>query len=274
GKPEHFTSQDHNFNPGETVTKQIVVINNSRQTVTCDLTLSLQIDELFERNMEVTVKTGEQKRIPVRYPLPLDVKPGRYEPTLTARFSTGEVQKESFVLNVLPKTPKPEVDAKVALFDPKRQTARLLRRMGVRYKSVKSDADLADYDVLIIGKHALTLTEPKLDLSAVADGLKVIVFEQTTEVLEKRLGFRTQEYGLRRVFPRVPDHPILAGLDAEHLHDWRGEATTVPPRLQTDMSDQRDYARIQWCGFTTPRPWRCGCYGSVASALIEKPTSG
>ena len=66
------------------------------------------------------------------------------------------------------------------------------------------------------------------------DGLKVIVFEQTSEVLEKRFGFRVAEYGLRQVFRRVPDHPLLAGLDAEHLRDWRGEATLLPPRLKYD----------------------------------------
>ena len=36
GKPERFTSKDHNFSPGETVEKQIIIINNSRVTVTCD----------------------------------------------------------------------------------------------------------------------------------------------------------------------------------------------------------------------------------------------
>ena len=46
----------------------------------------------------------------------------------------------------------------------------------------------------------------------VRDGLRVVVFEQTAEVLEKRFGFRVAEYGLRWVFPRVPDHPLLAGL--------------------------------------------------------------
>ena len=38
-------------------------------------------------------------------------------------------------------------------------------------------------------------------------GLKVLVFEQAADVLEKRLGFRVEEYGLRRVFKRAPGHP-------------------------------------------------------------------
>ena len=59
------------------------------------------------------------------------------------------------------------------------------------------------------------------------DGLKVIVFEQTSDVLEKRFGFRVQEYGLRQLFPRVPDHPILASIEPENLRDWRGSATIL-----------------------------------------------
>ena len=41
GKPAAFTSKDHNFYPGETVEKQLIVINNSRETVTADCRWSL-----------------------------------------------------------------------------------------------------------------------------------------------------------------------------------------------------------------------------------------
>src|SRR5262249_8688059 len=36
GKPRNFTSKDHNFLPGEKVDKQLIVINNSRDTVSCE----------------------------------------------------------------------------------------------------------------------------------------------------------------------------------------------------------------------------------------------
>ena len=36
GKPVAFTSKDHNFLAGETVEKQLIVINNSRATAACD----------------------------------------------------------------------------------------------------------------------------------------------------------------------------------------------------------------------------------------------
>jgi beta-galactosidase len=67
---------------------------------------------------------------------------------------------------------------------------------------------------------------------------------------------------------------MLAGLTEENLRDWRGEGTTVPPRLEVSTDDMGSYPRVQWCGFTATRPWRCGCQGTVATVLIEKPTSG
>src|SRR5437870_1906924 len=45
GKPARFTSQDHNFVPGETVEKQLILINNSRVTVTCDCEWSLGLPQ-------------------------------------------------------------------------------------------------------------------------------------------------------------------------------------------------------------------------------------
>src|SRR5438067_3113587 len=43
GKPTRFTSKDHNFLPGETVEKQLILINNSRATVTADCEWSLDL---------------------------------------------------------------------------------------------------------------------------------------------------------------------------------------------------------------------------------------
>jgi len=94
-------------------------------------------------------------------------------------------------------------------------------------------------------------------------------------VLEKRFGFRVVEYGLRRVFKRVPDHPLLTGIADEYLHDWCGEATILPPRLDYKLNPRFNGApTVSWCGMPVTRLWRCGNRGNVASALIEKPARG
>ncbi len=156
-----------------------------------------------------------------------------------------------------------------------RNNGPLLATMGIRCQAVRTDDNLSGYDVLIIGKAALTPDGPAPNIMHVGDGLTVIVFEQTSKALEKRLGFRVQEYGLRQAFSRVPDHPYLADLAAGNLRDWRGTATVLPSRLSYEPSNKYNGVPVvRWCGLPVPRLWRCGNRGNVASVLIEKPAIG
>lgn len=275
GKPAHFTSKDHNFLPGETVEKQIVIINNSREPVSCDCTWTLGLPQPAKGGQKVNVGVGQQERIPLRFELPMTLIPGRYELTASCRFSTGEMQEDRFNLDVLTPPPAAPAVSKIALFDPKGETKALLSGLGIRCQEVEAATDMSAFDLLIVGKAALTAGGPAPDISRVRDGLKVLLFEQTAEVLEQRFGFRVVEYGLRQVFPRIPDHPALAGLTAETLRDWRGEATILPPRVKLEANPKFNGApTVIWCGLPVTRLWRCGNRGNVASVLIEKPARG
>jgi len=274
GKPEAFTSKDHNFTPGETIHKQLVLINNSRETVTAACRWTLDLPQPINGTRAVKIATGQQERIPLDLPLPTTLAPGTYSVAATASFDGAQTQKDRFAIHVVPPTPPVKTSAKVALFDPKGETANLLAGMRVEAKPVEAGADLAGYDVLVIGKQALTVDGPGPDLGRVRDGLKVVVFEQTPETLERRLGFRIAEYGLRQVFRRVPDHPTLAGLNEENLRDWRGEATLQPTRLTYTHSPKVGGPIVKWCGLDLPHVWRRGNRGNVASVLIEKPARG
>jgi hypothetical protein len=265
GKPEAFTSKDHNFLRGETVAKQLIVINNSRLTVKCDAQWSFQGTH---GGQSIDLPAGQQSRIPVHLTVS---EPGHYQLNATFRFSTGETQQDSFSIDVMVAPAPVHADASIALFDPRGETAHLLDSLGVHYHPV----DAGPYDTLIIGKGALTLADPGPDLTRLRDGLKIIVFEQTGEILEKRLGFRIAEYGLRQVFRRVPDHPLLAGVTDENLTNWRGASTTLPPRLTyTKPPLFNATPTVEWAGIPVTRVWRNGNRGNVASALIEKPAHG
>ena len=275
GKPGSFTSKDHNFFPGETIEKQIIIINNSRLPVSCQCSWSLALPEPIAGHSNITVQTGRQKRIPISFALPTKLVPGKYKFSAKVEFSTGEIQEDKFLIHVLEQKASPHTKVKIALLDPKGQTTESLRKIGVSCETVKANTDLEPYEILIIGKAALTVDGPAPDIGRVRDGLKVIVFEQTPEVLEKRLGFRVAEYGLRNVFRRVPDHPALKGIETEHLRDWRGEATILPPRLDYELNPKFNNApSVTWCGIPVTRLWRCGCRGNIASVLIEKPSCG
>jgi len=273
GKPGAFTSKDHNFLPAETLEKQLIVINNSRETIRCGCEWSLDLPGTITGKKQVTVPTGRQQRIPLRFELPADLPPGKYQLRATFNFDSGETQTDSLSIDIMPQPQAVRADGKIALFDPNGQTGKLLDGMGIRYQSVDANTDLAAYETLIVGKSALTTESPAPDITRVRDGLKVLMFEQTAEVLEKRFGFRVAEYGLRQVFRRIPDHPLLTGIGAEHLCNWRGEATILPPRLKYEMRP-RYGPTVQWCGIPVTRLWRCGNRGNVASVLIEKPARG
>ena len=254
GKAGNFTSKDHNFLPGEAVEKQIVIINNSREPVGCDCSWSLRLPKPTGGRKKVRIQTGRQVRVPLRFDLPADLAPGAYRLDMTARFDKARPQKDSFTIHVLARPGGPGLRGKAALFDPKGRTGKLLAAMGVRCLPVAAGADLSGFDVLIVGQAALTADGPAPDITRVRNGLKVLVFEQTSEALEKRLGFRVQEYGLRNVFGRVPAHPTLVGLGDEHLRDWRGEATLLPPRRPGGQSRKYGSVPVVWrSGLEVPR---------------------
>lgn len=290
GKQDAFTSKDHNFLPGELVEKQIVLINNSRSYVSCVINWSFSVPNSFGGNVRSYLAPGEQHRFPLRIDLPADLKPGGQEIQLKVEFDNGEVQEDQFIIdvladpgsNLLPRqvpqgaghaSESTVISPRIALFDPDFKSSGTLSRLKVRTERVSADENLSDFGILIIGKAALTVDGPVPDLSRVRDGLKVIVFEQTAEALEQRLGFRATEYGLRQVFPRVPDHPILAGITQDNLHDWRGASTIVPPELTYPLESKHGKA-VDWAGLPETRVWRCGNRGDVATVLIEKPACG
>jgi beta-galactosidase len=273
GKPGAFTSKDHLFYPGETVEKQLVVVNNSREGVNCLCIWSLNLPQPLDGSRLTTVVTGDQVRHPLKLKLPADTPPGQYRLRARFEFTDGIAQEDSFTLTVLPRPSDLSVTTRTALFDPRGETEAWLKTNGIPFTPVSATADLTPFDLLIIGKAALSVDGVAPDVTRIRDGLRVLVFEQTADVLEKRLGFRIAEYGLRQVFPRIPDHPVLDGLSTDALDDWRGEATLNPPRLKYE-SRPRYGPTVRWCDIEVPHLWRCGNRGNVASVLIEKPARG
>src|SRR5262249_14808638 len=95
GKAAAVTSKDHNFLAGETVEKQLIVINNSRETVTCDCAWSVNFPKGIDGGAKRTIDTGNQVRVPLPINLPPNLPAGGYKITATVRFSTSETQTDS-----------------------------------------------------------------------------------------------------------------------------------------------------------------------------------
>jgi hypothetical protein len=273
GAADRFTEKGHNFVPGETVRKQLVILNDTRQPTNCKYAWSFS-PAGRQRAGEIAIAPGDKAMIEVAISLPQDLAPGHYALSASFDFSGDGRQEDSLGMDVMAPAEKPRTRSRIAVFDPGGQTSRMLREMGVEFRSIAADDSLDQVDLIILGRQSLTAVEGAVPgLDRVTKGLKMLVFEQDADVLEKKLGFRVNVHGLRQAFARTPSHPVLAGFSDAQLRNWRGSATVVPPYLDITSIDQND-PQWKWNGFGNARVWRCGNQGSVATVLIEKPDRG
>ena len=272
GGPTSFTDEAANYRPGETVRKQLVVLNDTRAETVCRWSWRLTPGQQAGEGT-VTVAPSDKALIPVE--VALDASAPAVTHTLSARFAfaDGAVQEDSFTLHVMPAPRVESLVQRVALFDPRGETEKLLQSLGVRFELVQADTDLSPYRLLVIGREAITPGDPAPDLSGLARGLRVLVFEQSYDTLTGRFGFRCNIQGLRSVFVRAPGHPALEGLSDDTLANWHGASTLTPAHLPIEGVELTD-PTWNWMGFANTHVWRCGNRGNVASVLIEKPERG
>jgi len=282
GAPENVTEKGHNVRPGERIRKQLIIVNDTRTTQHCRYSWTLGSGAAGGRG-RVVVPPGESRYVPLTVRIPHDAPAGS-PLVLRAEFAFdgGEQQSDEFTLHVVsvdkpgPPRKRPPSSGRpprIVVFDPEGETVRLLRRIGIEFGVLRGRTVPDDANVLIVGRRALGLRQPLFDLSRCRPDLRVLLFEQTAEVLRDRFGFRVQQIGLRRVFPRVPDHPVFAGLSPANLVWWRGESTMLPPFIDVPVVETSP-PKWNWCGFENTRVWRCGNRGAVTSVVIEKPPVG
>ena len=269
GGGESFTTQEHNYRPGDTVRKQLVILNDLRTRIGCSYSVRIKEQPASAVRGDVEIAPGGKALIPVALSLPPETAPGSRTLIAEFQFDNGEKRSHTFPVHILPAAAVGKLSP-VALYDPKGETEALLKRLGIPFRKIAGIGEAAGCRTLIIGRKALSATGALPDLSGVRDGQNVLIFEQETAVL-KRLGFRWQEYGLRKLFPRLDTHPALTNLEEAHLSDWHGESTLLPPYLDYD---QFFCPKQEWCGFSNSRVWRCRNRGVVAHVLMEKPSVG
>lgn len=258
GKKGDFTERSVRFLPGETVEKQIQLLNDSRTEKTFEWSFS--VPELsIQRSGSVSVPAGERRDIPQSVSIPASFRGKSL--TLKADFRCGEFSGEdSLVLKIDSGIYEP-IRQTVGIFDPEGSLDTLLKRMNISARKVAKEEDLAGVRILILGRNSLPQLRFRL-ADRIRGGLRVLVMEQSASILEK-YGFRVQEYAVRRVF-----RP-----DGSSLENWRGEATLLPPMLPRSERTGSRPSHL-WNGHENSRVWRAGNRGAVASVLPEKPQSG
>ncbi len=257
GAPSFF-DKTHSYNAGETVQKQIVLINDMRepQAYSYQVTATIDGKEVKSDSKSGRLKVGEIAKLPLSFSTPavsglkLD---GEIKLTATVG---GQKHEDSFPFRVFkPFSPQ---RASVVAFDPEGKTTAMLKKLG--YSVTPWNGDNAK-DMLIIGREAYSkLHVMPGDVAAfVKKGGRVLVFTQHPNWL-RNAGYRVSYHVTRRVFPIQKRHPVTTGLDAEDFRDWRGADTLVEAYPEVGRSAPKDLVGYHW-----------GNEHAVASAAIEKP---
>jgi len=266
GPAQQFTRKDHSFSAGDTVEKSIVAVwdGATKKSPSVHWKLVLGAKVAAQGDDKVALSPGDLRRDPLKFTAPVVTQRTSGLLELEARDEAGAVVvRDQLALTFFPRSPKGQpVARRWGVFDPVGKTAAQLTRLGLKYRRVTSAADLADTDVLVIGYKALSRTRAlPFGPADIDKGLRVLFFEQDADSLEA-MGFRVQDVVPRYVFPRVRQHPLLAGLEPADLINWRGEGNLVPATSE---------GRKLW-------PWPHGPHwgntGSVASVVAETPHRG
>lgn len=274
GRRDAFTEKVHVYRPGETVEKTVVVVNDTRRRQSAKAVVTFGGKRI---ELSTWLEPGQIDFLPFSVKAPEKATAEGYAIDAVVEFSNGQKHTDSFMIHVLPKSEA--VRPAIQLYDPKGLTAVLLKDLGYTDVTMLGETSTPDLrKVVVIGREALELGT---SLPWLADAMRrgrVVVFEQSQQVLAQRLGFRTNIHGLRDLFVTKGSHAILdkslGAFQAQAcVNNWRGDSTLTPPFLEVAEREQHDPV-WEWHGFRNTRVWRAGNRGNVASVLIEKPTVG
>lgn len=260
------TDKRHNVRAGESVRKSLMILNDRRTVQNVGWSWKL----LDASGTEIASGAGSSEvqpggRADVQVDISIPKASGFATMVAEFVFEGGAKSEDRFRFDVVPeaKTPAPKP---FRLVDKVGETAKLLDRLDIA-------DDEAARDAIIVGRGSLTRDLFQEQIVPLArEGAHVLVFEQDKQTLES-IGFRVQEYGLRKVFVRSRDAAV-SGTASETWANWAGSSTLVPQYLTDVERDEVDYPRTEWAGFVNTRVWRSGNRGAVATVLPEKPSCG
>ena len=261
GKPGDFSEKGLHFLPGETVQKQLLVVNDSRETLR--VLCKASVPELnLKQEKELTIPTGKRDSMPISFRIPEKFTGKTVRLNAEFHFPDGSRTTDTMSFEIVPRIGKLTIRG-VGLYDPEGSAAPLLKALGQTFRPVRTQQDLAGLSLLVIGRKGMKEFPFKL-AEMVEHGLKLLVLEQEHEDL-LRMGFRTNIQGLRKVFALSPEFRTL--------HWWRGSSTLTGPYLELPEHES-GYPSWKFCDMYSSRVWRSGNRGNVCSVLIEKAPAG
>jgi beta-galactosidase len=254
-----WTEKDHSFKPGDTITKQLVFINDHRapQPYSAQVEVTLGGKKILSQSKTGNLAIGEPTFVPVCFKAPT-IAGDKAEGTITLTAKIGpDTHQDTFPFRVF----KPAAPSKGTLnvIDPVGDTSAMLKSLGY---SVKPWTGGNATGTLVIGRKVLSNKNlvPAGLSDFVRNGGRLLVMGQDPQWTKYALGLRTAPYLSRRVYRIDTGHPVVRGLDDYDLSDWNGASKVVE-------------SHPKMIGYEWPPNfgWRWGNRGSVATTPIEKP---
>lgn len=220
------TDKTHSYYSGEMVKKNLAIVWDGPGDRT--LTAEWRVGTAPAKSVAVTLHAGDVKLLPVAFPA-AGVTVRRDETiTMTLRSGNAVVAKDSFGLQIFPRIAPVATKTRVALFDPKGLSRPVLSSLGIMATAWKPGESLVGTNLLVIGREAMAAgMRPLYTPADLERGLRVIVLEQKPEIW-KGLGFKITDTMPRYVFARALASPLLNGVQASDLINWRGTPNLLP----------------------------------------------
>lgn len=266
GPGPEFSEKGHNYRPGETVRKQLTILNDSRRDRKVEW--SWNAAGLNRRGAGSTVVSpGCYAEIPLTFQIPSGFPGNAVQIRADFRCADFPAVSDRFRIDVIPPAAETGTTDGIGLYDPEGSAAELMRALKYPFRKVTGQTGFAGLRLLICGRNSLAKPIPGL-AEAMKNGTTVLVLEQPYDTLY-RLGFRAQIHGLRRIWSLAG--PFRA--DRE-IRDWRGKSTLLPDYLPGLPMLERNDVRQSWGHLANTRVWRAGNRGMVAGVIPEKPSRG
>ncbi len=266
GNEKSFTEQSHSFREGSLITKQVVLINDSRKNQMYNYSYKVVLNQKVIDTGSSTGNIGiaESLKLPLHFQLPMQAAGLKQDGKIVLSATIGgKTHQDTFSFRSF-KNPKRN-NLKVYCFDPLHQTATMLQSLGYEVIDWKGEKDIP---FLVVGREALSggFYNPSSLKNFVTDGGRLLIMTQKPEWFEEKIGFRTAKYLPRFTFPVNNFHPILSGLDSVDLCNWNGESTLItayPDYLNKEV--KKGMYGVPYYG------WHWGNKGALSSVAIEKP---
>jgi len=218
---------------GRTETRRYSVLNGKFRTE--DLLLGWNLKDqngkiVQEGALKHTMPSGGNENGEFSFVVPDVAKPTTYTLSATLTANGIFVSQEEWDIEVFPDKPVPAgaLRREVVVFDPSGNTAKALERAGVKFNGADNPGTppgTAGNMVLVIGEDSLN--EKNVSKTAnlagfVEKGGRVLVLHQNLapENLPAITKLDPRQWA-SQVFNRMPEHPLMEGLDSMDFHFWQ-----------------------------------------------------